>query len=82
MVAEDLKELYWNTMKKTRVSGRISQSLIDKTEEQWKGFDSDVVEEALLIHTSHHPNKRENYTIGIMNNLQKQKSGGNQDAEN
>lgn len=77
MVAEDLKELYWNTMKKTRVSGRISQSLIDKTEEQWKGFDADVVEEALLIHTSHHPNKRENYTIGIMNNLQKQKSGGN-----
>jgi len=35
-----------------------------------------VVSEALRIHISHHPDYKENYTLGIMRNLQKQKASG------
>lgn len=81
MMSETARELYWKILKKTRMSGRISSALIEKTEAEWKSFDEDVVEEALLIHTSHYPDKRENYTLGIMKNQQKQKSGGKRYAE-
>lgn len=81
MMSETARELYWKILKKTRMSGRISPALIEKIEAEWKAFDEDVVEEALLIHTSHYPDKRENYTLGIMKNLQKQKSGGKRYAE-
>lgn len=82
MMSDTARELYWKVMQKTRMSGRISRALIEKTEKKWKEFDADVVEEALLIHTSHHPDKKENYTLGIMKNLQRQKNGGRRYAEN
>lgn len=71
MVSKDLKEQYWSYIRRTRKSGRIAQSVIDRVEKSWEIFDSDVVEEALRIHIMRYPEYKENYTIGIMRNLQK-----------
>ena len=60
MVSEELRDKYWNILNGTRQSGRISPS----------------VEEALGIHISHYKTYKENYTIGIMRNLQKKKAEG------
>lgn len=76
MLSEELKHSYWAKIKRTRKSGRISPSVVEKTEEAWKKFDEDVVAEALRIHTSRYPDYKENYTLGIMRNLQKQKVSG------
>lgn len=76
MVMEDLKRDYWALVRKTRRSGRISPSLVRKTEAQWKDFDDDVVEEALRIHMASHGKQQECYTLGIMRNLQKHRDPG------
>lgn len=70
---DQLKETYWRTVAGTRKSHRIAQSVKDRVEESWKQFDDDVVSEALQIHISRYKEYKENYTIGIMRNLQKQK---------
>ena len=76
MVSEDLKEQYWSLIRKTRKSGRVARSVIDRVEKSWEAFEPEVVEEALRIHTTRYPGYKENYTIGIMRNLQKQKAAG------
>lgn len=71
---EELKEQYWRTLAwSTRKSGRISDSVKVRAEKQWKNFDEDVVREALLIHIRQYKGYKENYTLGIMRNLQKKK---------
>lgn len=70
---EQLKKEYWQVVSKTRQSGRISQSVKDKEEEYWSGFDEDVIMEALRIHISSYPSYKESYTRGIMRNLQLKK---------
>lgn len=70
---EELKEKYWAIVRRTRSSGRISASVIEKAEKQWEKFDADVVKQALQIHISHYPSYKENYTLGIMRNLQRSK---------
>ncbi len=76
MVSRELKERYWSLIRRTRKSGRVAQSVIDRVEKSWEAFDPEVVEEALRIHTMRYPEYKENYTIGIMRNLQKQKAAG------
>lgn len=76
MVSGDIKEQYWSLIRRTRKSGRVAQSVIDRVEKSWEAFEPEVVEEALRIHTMRYPGYKENYTIGIMRNLQKQKAAG------
>lgn len=76
MVSRELKERYWSFIRKTRKSGRVAKSVVERVEKSWEAFDPDVVEEALRIHTMRYPEYKENYTIGIMRNLQKQKAAG------
>lgn len=71
---EELKEKYWRTVSQTRKSGRIAGSVKERIEQEWKRFDEEVVLEALRIHISRYKDYKENYTIGIMRNLQKQKN--------
>lgn len=70
----ELKEKYWRTVSQTRKSGRIAGSVKERIEREWKRFDEEVVLEALRIHISRYKTYKENYTIGIMRNLQKQKN--------
>ncbi|MCM1304594.1 MAG: hypothetical protein NC305_13430 [Lachnospiraceae bacterium] len=82
MMVEDLKREYWEAVRRTRHSSRISPVLVSRVEDQWKGFDGDVVEQALRIHLSGHGKERECYTLGIMRNLQRQKNErSSRDAE-
>lgn len=74
MIEEHLKENYWRLIARTRKSGRISPNVIRKAEESWKAFDEDVVKEALSVHVQKYPDYKENYTLGIMRNIQKQKA--------
>ncbi len=76
MVSEKVRKRYWAVIRRTRRSGRVSPSVIAKVEEGWKKFDEDVVEEALKIHADRYPAYREQYTMGIMRNLQRQKQAG------
>lgn len=73
MIEEHLKENYWRLIARTRKSGRISPNVIRKAEESWKTFDEDVVKEALSVHVQKYKDYKENYTLGIMRNMQKQK---------
>ncbi len=73
---EELKEKYWRILSRTRKSGRISPNVKQKAEQGWARFDGDVIKEALEIHISSYPHYKENYTIGIMRNLQRQKEAG------
>ena len=70
---DELKENYWRTVSRTRISGRIAQGVKAKTEKLWEQFDEDVVREALRIHIDRYPNYKETYTTGIMRNLQRAK---------
>lgn len=71
---EELKEKYWRIVSQTRKSGRIAGSVKERIEQEWKRFDEEVVLEALRIHINRYKTYKENYTIGIMRNLQKQKN--------
>ena len=75
-VNEELKENYWRVVRRTIASGRIAPSVIERVEKSWEAFDPDVVEEALRIHVARYPDRGENYTLGIMRNLQRQKKEG------
>ena len=75
---EELKEQYWRTIVYTRKSGRISPNVKKKAEAQWEKYPREIVEEALRIHIRQYrdPSYKENYTLGIMRNLQKQAQAG------
>ncbi len=70
---DELRENYWKVISRTRKSGKISQSVKERIEAQWKAYDEDIVKEALQIHINRYPEYKETYTIGIMRNLQKRK---------
>lgn len=73
-----LKENYWKLIARTRKSGRVSPNVIRKEEEYWGRYDEDVVREALSVHIRKYQNYKENYTRGIMRNMQRQKETAGQ----
>ncbi|MBD5468906.1 MAG: hypothetical protein HDR21_12230 [Lachnospiraceae bacterium] len=75
-INEELRKSYWKVVSRTRQSGRISQSVVDRVEASWERFTPDVVEEALRIHRDRYAGYKETYTIGIMRNLQRDKDAG------
>lgn len=77
-IDDELRRSYWRTVSRTRQSGRISQSVIDRVEASWERFAPEVIEEALKIHRDRYAGYKENYTIGIMRNLQRDKDAGKQ----
>ena len=63
MEMEELKKKYWSLVRKTRKSGRISPSVIEKVQTQWEKFDASVVKQALEIHIQHYHSYPERYTL-------------------
>lgn len=76
MVPEEIREGYWRVLRRTRSSGRIAPSVVARTEAAWGKYDDDVVEEALRVHINKYPGYKENYTLGIMRNMQREKDAG------
>lgn len=64
---------YWETIRFTRKSARIADSVKIREMEYWLRFPPDVVIEALKIHCTRYHTKQEDYTRGIMRRLMREK---------
>jgi hypothetical protein len=62
-------ESYWETIRWTRSTGKISDGIKQREYEYWAKFDPALVIRALRIHIERYPNIKENYTRGILRNL-------------
>ncbi|WP_036644867.1 hypothetical protein [Paenibacillus sp. oral taxon 786] len=62
-------EAYWETVRFTRSTGKISDGIKRREMEYWAKYDPELVVRALRIHMQKHPNIKENYTRGILRNL-------------
>lgn len=62
-------DTFWDTIRWTRSTGRISESVKRRELDYWKQFDANIVIEALAIHIKNYPKIKEQYTRGIMKNL-------------
>lgn len=71
-----LKNQYWNVIRATRKSGKISENIIKKEEKYWSQFPEDIIEAALEVHIQKYYSFKESYTRGIMRNMLKQKEAG------
>lgn len=67
---QNLIDPYWEVVSKTRKTGKISESVIAKTMQQWTKFDSHVVHYSLKKHLESYDDgdHNEKYTLGIMRN--------------
>lgn len=69
-----LNKDYWDVIRETRTTGKVSESVIYKTMKKWERFDPVVIQYALKTHIEAHAGKREEYTIGIMRNTSKEEA--------
>ena len=60
---------YWDTIRFTRRTCKISEGIKKNELEYWNKFEAEKVIEALRIHITKYPNHRENYTRGILRNI-------------
>jgi hypothetical protein len=67
----DVITQYWETVRWTRSTGKISDGIKQREQEYWAKFDPALVIRALRIHIQKYPNIKEQYTRGILRNLQK-----------
>lgn len=67
---------YWDTVQLTRKTGSISDGIKNLELKYWDSFDKDVVIDALVIHIDRYPDKKENYTRGIIRNLAAERAAG------
>jgi len=67
---------YFETLRFTRKSGRLAESVIDRELDYWQRFDVDVVLLTLRLHRHKYPYQHEDYTRGIMRRMQKDKERG------
>ncbi|BFH11377.1 hypothetical protein WDD9_006401 [Paenibacillus melissococcoides] len=62
---------YWETIRWTRGTGKISEGIKQREYEYWERYEPSLVIRALSIHIEKYPNIKENYTRGILRNLLK-----------
>ncbi|BFH17938.1 hypothetical protein J6TS7_66110 [Paenibacillus dendritiformis] len=62
---------YWDTIRFTRSTGKISEGIKQREYEYWAKYEPTLVIRALSIHMEKYPNIKENYTRGILRNLLK-----------
>lgn len=67
---------YWNTVRFTRKTGKISINIIKTEMDYWQKFEVEVVMEALKTHINQRREYKESYTRGIMRNMQEDKNSG------
>ncbi|WP_051359539.1 hypothetical protein [Paucisalibacillus globulus] len=66
-----LSKKYWDVIRETRKTGKVSESVIYSTMVKWQKYNPFVIEYALKAHIDLHRGKKEEYTIGIMRNTSK-----------
>ena len=70
----ELNKKYWDVIRETRKTGKVSESVIYNSMKKWKKYDLKVIEYALKTHIENHVGKKEDYTIGIMRNTSKEEA--------
>lgn len=70
----ELNKKYWDVIRETRKTGKVSKSVIYKTMKKWEKYDPVVIEYALRSHIDIHAGKKEEYTIGIMRNTSREEA--------
>ncbi|MFD1066658.1 phage replisome organizer N-terminal domain-containing protein [Oceanobacillus locisalsi] len=69
-----LNKKYWDVIRETRKTGKVSESVIYNAMYKWQKYDPVVIEYALKAHIELHAGKKEEYTIGIMRNTRKEEA--------
>lgn len=69
---------YWDTIRFTRRTGKVADSIVAREMEYWERFTVEVVLESLEIHMRKYQSKREDYTAGIMRRLVNDREKGGQ----
>lgn len=67
-----LNKEYWNVIRTTRTTKKVSESVIFNNMSVWEKYDPVIVQYALKTHIEAHPRMKENYTIGIMRGTSKE----------
>ena len=67
---------YWQLVSQTRKNRNISPAIIAKNMKRWEQYPAEIVLEAINIHLARHPDKREEYTAGIMRRLAQERERG------
>ena len=62
-------EQYFETLRWTRKTGKLSDSIKKRQLEYFLKYDKNIVLEALKLHTNKYPTMKEEYTRGILRNL-------------
>lgn len=75
-------EKYFEQLRWTRKTGKISESIRNKELAYWEKFEPKVVIEALKTHMEKYPTMREEYTRGIIRNIDRSKGDRNNEWEN
>ncbi|MDO5097086.1 MAG: hypothetical protein Q4D65_11010 [Peptostreptococcaceae bacterium] len=71
----ELIEKYFEMLRWTRKSGKLSESIRKKQLEYFLKYDKNIVLRALKIHIEKYPTMREEYTRGIIRNLEREGIG-------
>ncbi|GGB43461.1 hypothetical protein GCM10011409_21340 [Lentibacillus populi] len=77
-----LNKKYWDVIRETRKTGKVSKSVIYNTMNKWQKYDPVVIEYALRSHIDMHSGKKEEYTIGIMRNTSKDEAQNRMNQKN
>jgi hypothetical protein len=69
---------YWDTVRRTRQTGKIAESVIRRWMDRWSQYQVELVIEAMTIHCRKYKDRQENYTDGIVRGLVKEQKRGNE----
>jgi hypothetical protein len=69
---------YWDTIRFTRRTGKIADSIVAREMEYWERFPVEIVLDSLDIHMRKYQSKREDYTSGIMRRMVLERKRGGQ----
>ena len=67
---------YWDTVRRTRQTGKIAESVIRRWMDRWAQHPVELVIQAMTIHCGKYRDKQENYTDGIIRGLVKEQKRG------
>lgn len=60
---------YWTMIRRTRKTGKLADNVIRANMDKWAGYPAEIVIRAMQTHLTKYPEKREEYTHGIIRNM-------------
>ncbi|RJX18536.1 MAG: hypothetical protein C4570_06560 [Ammonifex sp.] len=66
---------YWTMIRRTRKGNRLAMSVVQAWMDKWSTFPPELVIQAMKLHIEKYPNRREEYTHGIIRGLKRDMEG-------